>query len=48
MISFWDNLDQEKIQKTFRGWPKRVEVMIKSGGHHIEHKLGGGKKSGDE
>ena len=44
MISVWDNLDQTKIQKAFRGWSKRVEVMTKGGGHHIEHKLSSGKK----
>ena len=48
IISVWDNLDQERIQKAFRGWSKRVEIMIKSGGHHTEHKLSGEKTSGDK
>ena len=39
------NLDQAVIQKSFRGWSKRIEMMTKGGGHHIEHKLSGGKNS---
>lgn len=36
MTSVWDNLDQAVIQKAFRGWSKRIEMMTKGGGHHIE------------
>ena len=43
MTSVWDNLVQAVVQKAFRGWSKRIEMMIKGGGHHIEHKLSGGK-----
>ena len=31
--------------KAFRGWSKRIEMLVKGGGHHIEHKLSGGKNS---
>ena len=45
MTSVWDNLVQAVVQKAFRGWSKRIEMMIKGGEHHIEHKLSGGKNS---
>ena len=28
MTSVWDNLDQAVIQKAFRGWSKRIEMMV--------------------
>lgn len=47
MTSVWLALDQRVITKSLLCWQNRVEMMIEGGGHHIEHKLSGGKKFSD-
>jgi len=43
MTTVWSGLSRELCVKTLKSWPKRVKMMILSGGLHVEHKLNGGK-----
>jgi hypothetical protein len=44
MTSVWSEISLEVICNSLRCWQDRVQMMINSGGHHIEHKISGGKK----
>ena len=44
MKSVWSKLSQETINNALKSWQERVRLMIELGGHHIEHRLSGGKK----
>lgn len=43
MKSVWSGLSQELIDNTLKLWPKRVRLMIESGGLHVDCMLNGGK-----
>ena len=43
MKSVWSGLSQKLIYKTFKSWPKLVEMIMEFGGMHVEAKLNGEK-----